>query len=261
MINSLSTELDILRPSLLETGLESVGYNLNRKNSQLRFFEFGKTYSTGGIGDYVESNHLSLWLTGELREDSWKEKGRPMDIFFAKGVCEGIFQLLRIECPEWKPLNHPKLINGLRLEKDGRTLAEIGAAAAGLLKLFDCRQDVYFIDLRWDVAMELAGDDDIVFTELPRQLPVYRDLAMVVDKTLPFEKVRKAIFGVRLDKLQEVKLFDIFESEKLGEDKKSLAMSFTFLDEEKTLTDTEIDAMVHRIIGALEREVHAEIRK
>jgi phenylalanyl-tRNA synthetase beta chain len=261
MINSLSTELDILRPSLLETGLETVGYNLNRKNSRLCLFEFGKTYSTGGVGDYVETNHLGLWLTGELQEGSWKEKGRSTDIFYAKGVCEAIFRLLRVERPAWKSMNHPKLINGLRLEKDGRTLAEIGAAAAGLLKLFDCRQDVYFVDLRWDVAMEMAGEDDIVFAELPRQLPVYRDLAMVVDKTLAFEKVRKAISGVRLDKLQEVKLFDIFESEKLGEDKKSLAMSFTFLDEDKTLTDVEIDAMVHRIIGALEREVHAEIRK
>jgi phenylalanyl-tRNA synthetase beta chain len=107
----------------------------------------------------------------------------------------------------------------------------------------------------------MAGEDELVFRELPRQLPVYRDLAMVVDKTLPFERVKAAITGARLGKLREVKLFDIFESEKLGEGKKSLALSFTFLDEEKTLTDVEIDAMMDRIIGALEREVHAEIRK
>ena len=109
--------------------------------------------------------------------------------------------------------------------------------------------------------MALASARKIEFRELPRQLPVYRDLAMVVEKSLPFEKVEKAVRATRLDKLQEVKLFDIFESEKLGPDKKSLALSLTFLDEDKTLTDKEIDGMVSKIMGALEKEVHAEIRK
>ena len=109
--------------------------------------------------------------------------------------------------------------------------------------------------------MTLAAGRKIEFRELPRQLPVYRDLAMIVGKTLPFEEVEAAIRGTRLDKLREVKLFDIFESEKLGSDKKSLALSLTFLDEEKTLTDKEIDGMVARIMTALEKEVHAEIRK
>jgi phenylalanyl-tRNA synthetase beta chain len=109
--------------------------------------------------------------------------------------------------------------------------------------------------------MELASANSIEFSELPRQLPVHRDLAMVVGKSLSYEKVEQAVRGARLDKLREVKLFDIFESEKLGPDKKSLALSFTFLDEEKTLTDKEIDTMVNKIMTALEREVQAEIRK
>jgi phenylalanyl-tRNA synthetase beta chain len=109
--------------------------------------------------------------------------------------------------------------------------------------------------------LELASGKSTEFRELPRQLPVYRDLAMIVDKSLPYENVEKAVWGVHLDKLQEVKLFDIFESEKLGAGKKSLAISFTFLDEEKTLTDKEIDIMVSRIMTVLEKEVQAEIRK
>jgi phenylalanyl-tRNA synthetase beta chain len=109
--------------------------------------------------------------------------------------------------------------------------------------------------------MALAEKRNIEFRELPRQLPVQRDLAMIVARSLPFEKVEQAIRDTKLSKLQEIKLFDIFESERLGKDKKSLAVSFTFLDEEKTLTDKEIDGMVGRIMTALEKEVGAEIRK
>jgi len=266
MINNLSAELNILRPSLLETGLESVGFNLNRKVGSLRFFEFGKTYHTTGVGKYTETNHLGLYLTGVLQDDSWKGKGREVDIYYVKGLCERIIRLLGLPAPVWGPLkesslNHPKLAAGLSIAREDRVLMEAGAVKTDLLKQFDCRQELFFVDIHWDSLMELATEHAIEFRELPRQLPVYRDLAMVVDKSLPYEKVEQAIRNARLDKLQEVKLFDIFESEKLGVSKKSLALSFTFLDEEKTLTDKEIDSLVSRIISALEKEVQAEIRK
>jgi phenylalanyl-tRNA synthetase beta chain len=261
MINSLTAELNVLRPSLLETGLESIGYNLNRKNSQLRFFEFGKTYSTTDVGEYQETHHLCLYLTGLLQEDSWKGKSTTTDFYYAKGVCERIFPILGLQAPDWEPLDHPKLLGGLKLSHEGKTLLELGSVRADVLKRFDCKQEVFFADFRWDSLLALALRKKIEFRELPRQLPVYRDLAMIVDQSLPYERVEKTIRNVKLDKLQEVKLFDIFESEKLGKGKKSLAVSFTFLDEEKTLTDKEIDGMVGRIMGALEKEVQAEIRK
>jgi phenylalanyl-tRNA synthetase beta chain len=138
---------------------------------------------------------------------------------------------------------------------------ELGTVSPALLKQFDCRQELFYADLNWDLLIKWASGKSTEFRELPKQLPVYRDLAMVVAKSLPFEKVESAIRGAKLDKLQEVKLFDIFESEKLGKDKKSLAVSFTFLDEERTLTDKEIDSMVGKIMTALERDVQAEIRK
>ena len=261
MINSLSAELNILRPSLLETGLESIAYNLNRKSGMLRFFEFGKSDSTCGVGKYTETNHLCLYLTGPLSEDSWKGKGKPVDFYYIKGLCIRVFQLLGLTAPDWKALEHPKMTTGLSMSTDTQLLLEAGSVSPALLKQFDCRQELFFIDIRWDSLLELASGKNTEFRELPRQLPVYRDLAMIVDKALPFEKVEKTVLGVQLDKLQEVKLFDIFESEKLGAGKKSLAISFTFLDEEKTLTDKEIDGMVGKIMGALEKEVHAEIRK
>jgi phenylalanyl-tRNA synthetase beta chain len=261
MINNLTEELNVLRPSLLETGLESIAYNLNRKNGQLRFFEFGKTYSTTAVGKYEETNHLCLYLTGPLQDDSWKGKGREVDFYFVKGLCERIFPLLGLKTPDWESQEHPKLQGSLGSVQDGKVLVWVGPVKPELLKQFDCRQPVFFADLNWNALLELALKKKIEFRELPRQLPVYRDLAMIVDQSLPYDRVEKAIRGVKLDKLQEVKLFDIFESEKLGKGKKSLAISFTFLDEEKTLTDKEIDGMVGRIMGALEKEVQAEIRK
>jgi phenylalanyl-tRNA synthetase beta chain len=261
MINNLSAELNVLRPSMLETGLESVGYNLNRKVGSLRFFEFGKTYHTTQVGKYVETNHLALYLTGPLEEDSWKGKGRKVDLYYVKGLCERIFRQLGLPAPAWQSLDHPKLEYGLTYARSGQTMIETGAVKPDLLRRFDCKQELFFVDLYWDNLLDNAAEKKVEFKELPRQLAVYRDLAMVVDKALPYEKVEKAIREARLDKLQEVKLFDIFESEKLGRDKKSLALSFTFLDEEKTLTDKEIDVMVGRIIGVLEKEVRAEIRK
>ncbi|HEY4063399.1 MAG TPA: phenylalanine--tRNA ligase subunit beta [Puia sp.] len=287
MINSLSAELNIMRPSLLETGLESIAWNLNRKSGNLQFFEFGKSYHTGGVGNYTETNHLCLYITGQTRDDSWKGKGAPTDFYYVKGLCENIFRILGLEMPgqgqvriapqekeliratHWQPAKNPKLADGLSLmfkTVDGDqvtegTVVELGMVSPALLKQFDCRQELFFVDLNWDLLIRQASGLSTEFRELPRQLPVYRDLAMVVAKSLPFEKVERAIRGAKLDKLQEVKLFDIFESEKLGLDKKSLAVSFTFLDEEKTLTDKEIDGMVGKIMAALEKDVQAEIRK
>jgi len=275
MINSLSAELNIMRPSLLETGLESIAWNLNRKSTRLQFFEFGKSYATSGVGHYKENQHLCLYVTGALREDSWKGKGAPSDFYYLKSLCERVFRTIGLTIGDWgslagtatrkawevKQTAHPKLATGLSVLHNGQTILELGAVNPSVLRLFDCKQELFFADFRWDLLMELAAAKNVEFRELPRQLPVQRDLAMIVGKSLPFDQVEKTIRGVDLPKLQEIKLFDIFESEKLGAGKKSLAVSFTFLDEEKTLTDKEIDGMIARIMGALEKELSAEIRK
>jgi len=262
MINNLSAELNIMRPSLLETGLESIAHNLNRRNANLRFFEFGKTYHTAGVGQYTEEQHLGLWITGQLQEDGWKGKGPHADFYYIKSLCERIFQLVGVTLPCWEPLNNaPRLAAGLSISVKGDTILEAGQVSSTVLKQFDCKQDLYFADIRWQKLLALTPGKDVEFRELPRQLPVQRDLAMIVARSLTFENVEKAIRSAKVEKLQEIKLFDIFQSEKLGADKKSLAVSFTFLDEEKTLTDKEIDGMVNRIMGSLEKELQAEIRK
>jgi phenylalanyl-tRNA synthetase beta chain len=260
MINNLSAELNMLRPSLLETGLESIAWNLNRKNSNLRFFEFGKTYETSGPGQYREINHCCLYLTGQAHPESWKGKAVPMDFFYLRGLCTAIGTLTGVQ-GESRVLNHPKMKMGLEIHRGNRTILSAGEVDPVILRKFDIRQPVFFADIYWDNLLELAQENTLVFAELPKQMPVNRDLALIVAKSLPFEQVQKAVHGIGLPKLRDVLLFDIFESEKLGKDKKSLAVSFTFLDNEKTLTDQEIDAMMGRIMQTAEQELHAEIRK
>jgi phenylalanyl-tRNA synthetase beta chain len=261
MINNLSAELNIMRPSLLETGLESIAYNINRKNSDLRFFEFGKTYGARGVGKYSETNHLCLYITGNLTGQSWKSTGIPSDFYYLKGICTNIFQLMGISPGAFGALENKKLGNGLKATFRDQLVLEAGMVLEPVLQRFDIRQPVFFADFNWDLLLEELSGNMIEFRELPRQLPVTRDLAMVVEKSLRYEEVENILQQIGLDKLQKVQLFDIFESEKLGSGKKSLAVSFSFLNEEKTLTDKEIDGMMLTIMTALERELHAEIRK
>jgi phenylalanyl-tRNA synthetase beta chain len=260
MINNLSADLNIMRPSMLETGLESISWNLNRKNSDLRFFEFGKTYESSRPGQYTETNHCCLYLTGNLTTESWKGKPVPVDFYYLKGICSAICSLAGVAGDPVR-LNHPKLSGGLEIKQGDRYILSAGEADSAILRKFDIRQPVFFADIYWDNFMELATENGIVFSELPKQNPVNRDLALIVEKSLPFETLEKTVRGIGLQKLRGVRLFDIFESEKLGTDKKSLAVSFTFLDNEKTLTDKEIDGMMSRIMKTAEEELKAEIRK
>jgi phenylalanyl-tRNA synthetase beta chain len=260
MINNLSADLNIMRPSMLETGLESISWNLNRKNGDLRFFEFGKTYESGGVGHYSEINHCCLYLTGNLHHESWKGKPVPVDFYYLKGIAAAICNLAGVNGVAG-PLNHRKLTGGSTIGKGNKIILSAGEVDVAILRKFDIRQPVFFADIYWDNLVELAAENSIVFSELPKQNPVNRDLALIVEKSLPFEMVEKTVKGIGLQKLRGVQLFDIFESEKLGTDKKSLAISFTFLDNEKTLTDKEIDGMMIQIMRTAEEELKAEIRK
>jgi phenylalanyl-tRNA synthetase beta chain len=261
MINNLSAELNIMRPSMLETGLESLAYNINRKNSDLRFFEFGKAYSSKGPGEYVENNRLGLYVTGKLSQYSWKSGNSQSDFFYLKGICSQLLALSGMSPYGFQPLSDQKLGQALTFMLNNQALISVGEVKRLVLDRFDIRQPVFFASFNWDLLLAGTGPDLIKFQELPKQLPVDRDLAIVVSKSLAFQQVEEVVKGLRLDKLHEIQLFDIFESEKLGANKKSLAVHFQFLDAEKTLTDKEVEGMMNKIMISLERELSAEIRK
>ncbi len=261
MINNLSAELNMLRPSMLETGLEALAFNINRKNPNLRLFEFGKTYGLGDPTGYLERNHLSLYLTGLLAPDSWRSKAQQTDFYYLKGLCASLMRLMNLDVETALVGGNDKLAGIYQARLSGKVLVEAGEVNRRQLEKFEIKQPVFFADFDWDGLVQAAGSNKLVFRELPRQQPVHRDLAMVVGHTLPFVQVEETLRKIRLEKLQGVQLFDIFESDKIGAGKKSLALSFTFLDEEKTLTDKEIDAMMQKIMRAFEAELDAEIRK
>ncbi|HLO80527.1 MAG TPA: phenylalanine--tRNA ligase subunit beta [Chitinophagaceae bacterium] len=261
MMNNLSAELDSLRVSMLETGLQTVLHNLNRKNNNLRLFEFGKTYSTAGVGDYTEVEHLALFVTGKTREDNWHVRKESSDIYYLKGVVQALLTQLGIKDYIFETQNHSRLDEHLQIRSGDMVIANIGKVNNNLVSRFDIKQEVYVADILWENCIKLVEKTKLSYQEIPRFPAVQRDLAFVVDRHLIYSKVEEAVKMTRIPRLKQINLFDVFESEKLGAGKKSMALSFTFLDEEKTLTDKDIDEMMQKIIVTFEKELNAEIRK
>ncbi|MGB5007249.1 MAG: phenylalanine--tRNA ligase subunit beta [Ferruginibacter sp.] len=261
MINNLSEELNIMRPGMMETGLTSIAYNLNRKNNDLKFYEFGKTYMANETGKYSEKNHLAIYVTGNITAGSWKEKAGKADFYFMKAVFEKIMHVLGLQVDVYTTSENTHLINCLQATIKNQMVAEIGMVSNGILDRFDIKQPVFYADLHWDSLLKLNKKINIQHKDVSKFPAVHRDLAIIVNKVLPFEAVEKATHTAKVNKLTSISLFDIFESEKIGAGKKSMAISFTFSDEEKTLTDKEIDGMMQKIIASYEKELGAEIRK
>ncbi|MGB4845981.1 MAG: phenylalanine--tRNA ligase subunit beta [Ferruginibacter sp.] len=261
MINNLSEELNILRPAMMETGLTSIAYNLNRKNTDLQFFEFGKTYAVNEAGEYIENNHLAIYITGNKTDGGWKTKAENTDFYFLKAVFEKVISILGLQVDKFELVENSSLSDCMLVKIKNEPIAQIGTINNSQLERFDIKQSVFYADLNWDKLLKLNQQLNIQHKDISKYPAVQRDLAIIVNKALPYEAVEKATQTAKVNKLTNVSLFDIFESEKIGAGKKSMAISFTFLDEEKTMTDKEIDGMMNKIIASYEKELGAEIRK
>lgn len=257
MINSLTEDLDIMRPSMLETGLESVAHNLNRRNDNLLFFEFGNTYATNGEHKYEETAHLSLYLTGQKVAESWLHKAAPVDFYFLKGYVQNVLQLLGIKGWQYKEGEQ----NNWEIVVKNKSVVTLGAVDNAKLKQFDIKQPVWFADFNWLNLLSLLQKTESFYKEIPKFPSVRRDLALILDKQVKYAAVEAAAKTVKSPLLQDLNLFDVFESEKLGNNKKSYAVSFTFLDAQKTLTDKEIDVVMEKLIKTFQTQLQAEIRK
>ncbi len=260
IINSLSEGLNIMRPTMLPTGLESISYNLNRKNSDLLLFEFGKTYSTNGTAKYNEMENLAIYFTGNHKMGTWKEKEAKTDIYFVKGICNSLLIFAGLKNFQFSSATVNDLSDSFVATCDGIVIAEGGNILSNLLEKLSIRQPVFYLRILWQNLAGIAEKQDISFEEIPKFPLVNRDLSIIVDKSTSFQSVENSLISLQLSKLTELKLFDVFESDKLGHGKKSFAITFTFLDKEKTLTDKEVDSMMKRVIDVLEKENNAEIR-
>ncbi len=256
MINNLSADLDVMRPAMLPSGLEVIAYNLNRKNNNLRFFEFGKTYHEEVLGIYKEVQHLALYATGSTVEANWQSKEKEADLFYVKEACFNILRSVGILQPAIEQTEDGEI----HISVAKKVVGNIQVVSTGTLQNFGIKQTVCFADLNWDAVLEALPTVDKKYKEISKFPAVQRDLALVVDKQVTYASLEKAAKSTQINQLRSVSLFDVFEDKKLGEDKKSMALSFTFLDEYKTLTEAEIEAMVAKLITVFEKEVQAQVR-
>ena len=263
MMNNLSADLDVLRPSMLETGLETIAYNCNRRNHNLRLFEFGKTYATSGSGQYSEKEHLCIYLSGLDTEEGWRVKSKEQDLLMAKGILQGVATLTGLPTIQWslEVTAQDAASISIAATVDGITIASLLEVSPKKRQQFDIKQGVVFVDIDLAALVTAAEKQKIVYQEVSKFPAVQRDLALVLDRSVTYAAIELAVGTVKLPKLKDIRLFDVFESDKLGVNKKSMALSFTFVDEEKTMTDTETDSMVSKLISAFEKELGAEIRK
>ncbi|MCH3882291.1 MULTISPECIES: phenylalanine--tRNA ligase subunit beta [Tenacibaculum] len=259
MLNPLSSDLKVMRQSLLFSGLESVAYNINRKNNSLKFFEFGKTYHKFESG-YQEDKHLTLFVTGNRSKDSWKTAAQPSEFFYLKGIVNLLFSKLGFSKMKSTPTKNDVFSEGISLSLGKTKMVDFGVVKRSVLKEFSIKQEVLFADFNWDAILKFCSNKNIKVTGLPKFPSVKRDLALLLDNKTEFKEVYNLAFQSERKLLKEVDLFDVYEGENLPEGKKSYAVSFVLQDENKTLTDKQIDKIMQKLQQTFEKSLNAVLR-
>ena len=269
IFNPLSSDLNAMRKSLLLSGLEAIAYNTNRQNQDLKFFEFGNIYSiipgqdqNNRLDKYHEEERFALFITGEKHEPSWTMPQEKSNFYQMKAYVELVLKrlgynidLLENDSPEIENLTetYTYSLNDLRLVVTGKVDTNI-------IKQFDIRGDVFYADFYWGNLLRTIAGNKVSFKPLPRFPEVRRDLSMILEKSVRYSDIRKIALNVENKLLQKINLFDVYEGESIEQGKKSYAVSFLLRDENKTLTDAEIDNVMNKIAHSLVQELGAQIR-
>ena len=249
-----------MRPSMLPTGLESIAYNLNRKNSNLLFFEFGKTYAEIE-NKYIEKQNLAIYLSGNKNEVNWNSPAKKIDIYFVKGIAEAIFSLCGIKNYQFEFSTDEDLNECITAISDHEKIGIAGSVKRTSLETFSIKQPVYFLSIDWEKIKSVTKDGEISFETIAKFPQIERDLSILIDKKITYAEIENLVKSLQIKKLERIQLFDVFENERLGENKKSFAINFSFIDKEKTLTDHEIEVIMNKIISNLENKLNAIIRR
>jgi phenylalanyl-tRNA synthetase beta chain len=239
--------------------MESLAYNINRRQKDLKFFEFGRTYYKKE-DKYKESFTLSLWLTGNRIAETWANQSEAIGFYDVANAVQRVLKALRISKFETQEADKTLFDYGLTYIVNKKPIVHIGQIKKQHAKLTDIKQTVFYAELDWDYLLKQYSPA-LEFVDIPRFPEVRRDLSLVIDKVVSFEQIEKLAFRTERNLLTAVNVFDIYEGENLGADKKSYSVSFTLLDMEKTLTDEVIDRTMQRLIMAYEKELGAVIRK
>ena len=269
LANPLSSDLNAMRQSLLYGGLTSVIWNINRQNPDLKLYEFGNCYfynkSEQGhpkAHNYIEKASLDLFLTGNSGRQSWNSKTNPTDFFNIKSSVEMIFSRLGIKPETLTSGESDKkcFTESVTYLFNNKLIAEAGRISKKYLTQFDIGQDVYYGHIEWDFLLKLIKNHIVSFSELPKYPAVRRDLALLLDRGIKFSRIREIALRTERNILHELSLFDVYESDNLGKNKKSYAVSFTLRDDLKTMTDKNIEKVMANLIKAFEKELDAQIR-
>jgi phenylalanyl-tRNA synthetase beta chain len=258
MLNPLSSDLAAMRQSMLFSALEAVSFNINRKRSDLKLFEFGKTYHKSAEG-HIENKHLTLTLTGNRLPESWAYAQNPAGFFMFKGYINVVLTRLGLNKLQTLPIANDVFGEGMAFTVGNETVVEMGVVKKSISKHFDIKQEVFFADFNWDAIIKLTSGK-IKYTEISKFPEVRRDLALLVDTGVSFEQLYTTAKQSEKSLLKEVSLFDVYEGANLPEGKKSYALSFTLQDATKTLTDEQIDKIMGKIRANLEKETGAQLR-
>jgi phenylalanyl-tRNA synthetase beta chain len=259
MLNPLSNDLSVMRQSLLFSGLEAVCYNINRKRSDLKLFEFGKTYHQYP-DKREEDKHLSLFVTGNISEERWNTVVTPSDFFYLKGTLQTILQRLGLNRLKSSPIKSDIFSEGMSFSLGKKNIVDFGLVKKSVLKHFGISQNVLFADFNWDNVLEMAKHNSIKFKPIPKYPKVRRDFALLIDNTVSFEDIYTIAKQTEKQLLKNVNLFDVYEGKNLPEGKKSYAVSFILQDEHKTLTDKQIDKIMSKLQSNFESKLGAELR-
>ena len=259
MLNPLSNDLKVLRQSLLFSGLESISYNLNRKNNSLKLYEFGKTYHKYDHG-YQEDKHLTLFISGTRTKDTWTNSSQNSDFFYLKGIITSILERLGISNVKTGPTKSDIFSEGIVFSLGKKKLLEFGVVNRQILKEFGIKQEVLFADFDWSSMLSISGKKTMKVSNLTKFPLVKRDLALLLDEKVTFKEIYDLAFQSERNLLKDVDLFDVYQGDKLPEGKKSYAVSFVLQDKNKTLEDRQIDKIMQKLQQSFEKNLQAVLR-
>ena len=263
LLNPLTEDLSVMRNGLLFSGLHTLTYNVNRRNKDLKVFEFGRVYSkkeTEEGAKYSDQHKLGIWMTGNKKAESWQQKSEPLSFFELKSEVLKVLSQMRLDNLSSTEAGDELFQYGIDFKMNNRVIATLGKVKATHLKFADLKQDVYYAELDWAYLLKKYSYK-VEFKEIPKFPEVRRDLSLVLDKKSNFAEIEAIAFKTDKKLLKRVNVFDIYVGEKLGTDKKSYSVSFLLQDTEKTLNDKVIDKTMQKLIANFENQLGAEIRR
>jgi phenylalanine--tRNA ligase, beta subunit len=258
ILNPLSQDLAVMRQSMLFSGLETIAYNNNRKRTDLSLFEFGKTYHKIGES-YTEPKHLSLFLSGNIYSETWNAPQEKTNFYYLKGYVKAIFDRLGITDLKETPSQEAIYQEGITLWLGQTPVASLGVVKNNILQHFDIKQQVFYADILWDHLLANLSKE-VKYREIPKYPEVRRDLALLLDSEVSFETLHSIALQTEKELLKKVALFDVYQGDKLPKGKKSYAMSFILQDNNKTLTDKQIDKTMVALVEAFKKQTGAQLR-